>query len=74
MIVLIGEKFPNKVRGILKNWFVEIKKDVFISTINYQLSERILKFVSEKFNENLKFVLIQASNKSKNLIDFYLKN
>ena len=60
MIVLIGDKLPNKVRGVLKNWFVEIKKDVFISTINYQLSERILEFVSDKFNKNLKFVLIQA--------------
>jgi hypothetical protein len=29
------------------------------------LSERILEFVSEKFNENLKFVLIKVANSQK---------
>ena len=45
MTVLIVENTPDKVRGLLKRWFIEPKPNVFVGTINKRTREKILQYV-----------------------------
>lgn len=45
MTVLIVENTPDKVRGLLKRWFIEPKPNVFVGTINKRTREKILQYI-----------------------------
>lgn len=45
MTVLIVENTPDKVRGLLKRWFVEPKPNVFVGSINRRTREKVLQYI-----------------------------
>lgn len=45
MTVLIVENTPEKVRGLLKRWFVEPKPNVFVGSINRRTREKVLQYI-----------------------------
>ena len=45
MTVLIVENTPDKVRGLLKRWFVEPKSNVFVGSINRRTREKVLQYI-----------------------------
>lgn len=45
MTVLIVENTPDKVRGLLKRWFVEPKPNVFVGSFNRRTREKVLQYI-----------------------------
>ena len=41
MIVVVTENVPNRLRGYLARWFVEVRAGVFIGDYNVKIRERI---------------------------------
>jgi len=62
MTVLIANKIPPKIRGCLKTWFIEPKTGVFVSSINNNLAQKIIEFLSFQCKKSGEFILIQSSD------------
>jgi len=47
MIVVIGDRIPARVRGILSLWLLEPKPGVFIGSINSKVEKKLYDFLVE---------------------------
>lgn len=62
MTVLVANNIPDKIRGCLKTWFVEPKANVFVSSINNALAQKIVSFLASQCTKEQDFILMQSSN------------
>jgi len=58
MTVLIVENTPDKVRGLLKRWFVEPKPNVFVGSINRRIREKVLQYMLKYAPPDLAILVI----------------
>lgn len=59
MIVIICEKLPTNIRGILKIWFLELKPSVYVGNVNKKIEDRIVKFLQPYINKNTDMMIIR---------------
>jgi len=45
MTVIIANDTPPAIRGVLKRWFIELRPNVFVSTINRRTREKTLDYI-----------------------------
>lgn len=45
MTVLVAHDIPPAIRGMLKQWFVEPKPNVFVGTVNRRTRDKVLDYV-----------------------------
>ena len=64
MTVLIVENTPDKVRGLLKRWFVEPKPNVFVGTINKRTREKVLHYILKYAPSDLAILVIYDDSNS----------
>ena len=64
MTVLIVENTPDKVRGLLKRWFVEPKPNVFVGTINKRTREKVLQYILKYAPPDLAVLVIYDDSNS----------
>lgn len=62
MTILIANKIPDKIRGCLKTWFIEPKANVFVSSINNDLAQKIVTFLASQCKNEHEFIIIQSTN------------
>lgn len=62
MTVLIANSIPDKIRGCLKTWFVEPKPNVFVSSVNNALAQKIVSFLASQCRKEHEFILLQSSS------------
>lgn len=58
MILLIAEHIPDKVRGVLKLWFLEPKPNTFVSSINGKVAQKVVDFVTRHISMESSFLLV----------------
>ena len=71
MVVIIAESMPDKIRGVLKRWFIEPKPNVFVAHINEKVKIKVLDYIHRQA-EGLKYMLIYTT--SKNCQHFKIEN
>jgi len=64
MTVLIVENTPDKVRGLLKRWFVEPMPNVFVGTINKRTREKVLHYILKYAPSDLAILVIYDDSNS----------
>ena len=52
MTVIIAENTPDKVRGLLKRWFIEPRPNVFVGSVNRRTREKVLQYILTYSPEN----------------------
>jgi CRISPR-associated protein Cas2 len=57
MVVFIANHIPNRLRGILKLWFIEPKPNVFISSINKSVAENVIKMIRSEVKLSSGFII-----------------
>ncbi len=45
MTVLVAHDTPPAIRGMLKRWFIELKPNVFVGTVNRRTRDKVLDYV-----------------------------
>ena len=45
MTVIVAENTPDKVRGLLKRWFIEPRPNVFVGSVNRRIREKVLQYI-----------------------------
>jgi CRISPR-associated protein Cas2 len=45
MTVIIANDTPAAIRGMLKRWFIELRPNVFVGTVNRRTREKTLEYV-----------------------------
>lgn len=58
MTVLVAENTPDKVRGLLKRWFIEPKPNVFVGSVNRKTREKVLQYILRYSPEDLALLVI----------------
>lgn len=58
MTVIITENTPDKVRGLLKRWFIEPKPNVFVGSVNRRTREKVLQYILRYSPEDLALLVI----------------
>lgn len=58
MTVLVTENTPDKVRGLLKRWFIEPKPNVFVGSVNSRTREKVLQYILRYSPEDLALLVI----------------
>lgn len=58
MTVIVAENTPDKVRGLLKRWFVEPKPNVFVGSVNSRTREKVLQYILKYSPEDLALLVI----------------
>ena len=58
MTVIIAQNTPDKVRGLLKRWFLEPKPNVFVGTVNRRTREKVLAYILRYSPEDLSLLVI----------------
>lgn len=46
MTVIVAENTPDKVRGLLKRWFIEPRPNVFVGSVNRRIREKYCSIFS----------------------------
>lgn len=64
MIVIVGEHLPERIKGVLKIWLLEVKPSVFVGDINQVIEKRILKFLKSYMTSNVDMMVIRSSGKN----------
>ena len=64
MVVLVADRIPNKLRGILKLWFIEPKANVFVSNIKNNVAENVIKMLSKEMSNDSGFIFILTDPKN----------
>lgn len=64
MIVIIGEHLPERIKGVLKIWLLEVKPSVFVGDINQVIETRLLKFLKNYMTSNTDMMIIRNSDKN----------
>lgn len=60
MILVIGTNIPNRVRGVLKIWLIELKAGVLIGDVNIVIENRIVKFIEPYLNKDGDLLVIRS--------------
>ncbi len=63
MTVIICNKAPDAVRGMLKRWFVEPKPNVYVGTINAKVREKTIDYIRRNCSD-LGMLIIWDDNSS----------
>lgn len=58
MTVIVAENTPDKVRGLLKRWFIEPKPNVFVGSVNCRIREKVLQYLLRYSPEDLAMLVI----------------
>lgn len=45
MIVIVGHDLPDRIRGMLKRWFIEPRPNVFVGTLNRRTHEKTIEYI-----------------------------
>lgn len=72
MIVLTLTKCPNKLRGDLTKWLLEINTGVYVGSINARVREALWKRVCENIGDGQATMVFSANNEQH--MDFYVHN
>lgn len=64
MTVIVAENTPDKVRGLLKRWFLEPKPNVFVGTVNRRTREKVLAYILKYAPEDLALLVISDDGSS----------
>lgn len=62
MLVIVGESFADRIRSILKRWFVEPKPNIFVGHVNERVKNKLLDYIRCNC-EGLKYILIYADER-----------
>ncbi len=58
MTILVAENTPDKVRGVLKRWFLEPKPNVFVGSVNCRTREKVLQYILKYSPDDLALLVI----------------
>ncbi|MFI3291731.1 MAG: type I-E CRISPR-associated endoribonuclease Cas2e [Opitutales bacterium] len=61
MIVIIASNTSDKIRGILKRWFIEPKANIFVGTMNHKVSRDIIAYLRSN-DSNWNALIIRSGN------------
>lgn len=45
MTVIVANDLPDAIRGMLKRWFMELRPNVFVGTLNRRSHEKTLEYI-----------------------------
>ena len=58
MTVIVAENTPDKVRGLLKRWFMEPKPNLFVGSVNRRIREKVLQYILRHSPDDLALLVI----------------
>lgn len=61
MTVIVGNDVPDAIRGHLKRWFIELKANVFVGTVNARTRTKLLTFVLKSAPPEMGLLIIQSA-------------
>lgn len=64
MIVIVGEHLPERIKGVLKIWFLEVKPSVFVGDVNAVIETRVMKFLKTYMKNNVDLMIIRSTDKN----------
>ena len=45
MTVIVANDTPDRIRGMLKRWFIEPRPNVFVGTLNRRTHEKTIEYI-----------------------------
>lgn len=63
MIIVISENLPQRVKGILCIWLLEVKTGIFVGNLNSKIEDRILKFLNQYMKSNSDILIVRNNDK-----------
>lgn len=67
MTLLITHKSCPAIRGYLKRWFIEVKPNVYVSTVNGRIFDNVLQFLYSQSKEEFSFMYISKNSYTQGL-------
>ena len=61
MTVIVAEKTPDAVRGMLKRWFIEPRPNVFVGTLNARTHQKTLEYILRNAPKEFSMLVISQS-------------
>ena len=59
MIVIVGHDLPDRIRGMLKRWFIEPRPNVFVGTLNRRTHEKTIEYIKRNA-ENIGLLIVSS--------------
>ena len=63
MVVVIAKYIPDRVRGKLKLWFIEVAPYIFVSGVKDFCAERIANYIWNYCDMNSQLIIIRSISK-----------
>ena len=61
MTIIVAENTPDRIRGIMKRWFLEAKPNVFVGNINSKVCNALIKYLRRQ-SEDWNAIIFVNSN------------
>ena len=61
MTVIVGNDVPDAIRGHLKRWFIEMKPNVFVGTVNQRTRKNVVAFLMRWASEDMGLLMIASA-------------
>jgi len=58
MTVIVAQNTPDKIRGLLKRWFIEPKPNVFVGSVNRRTRDKVLQYLLKYSPQDLALLVI----------------
>ncbi len=74
MTVIVAENTPDKVRGLLKRWFIEPKPNVFVGSVNSRTRDKVLQYILKYSPEDMALLVICDDRNSQGFRVFHFRD
>lgn len=61
MTVIVAENTPDRIRGIMKRWFLEPKPNVFVGNVNSKVCSTLIKYLRRQSQEWNAIVFVNSN-------------
>jgi len=62
MTIIVAQDTPDRIRGILKRWFIEPKPNVFVGNINIRICANIVEYLRRESKTWNAMIFVNGNN------------
>lgn len=71
MLVIVADKLPDRVRGVLKLWCLEPKPNVFVSDISKRIENHVIDFLQKQVTVKNNMIIMRDNKNNIQGFDLY---
>jgi CRISPR-associated endoribonuclease Cas2 subtype I-E len=64
MTVIVANNVPNAIRGIMKRWFIELRPNVFVGTLNPRTHSKVINYILRNAPDDFGMMIISSAPNS----------